>query len=112
MENDSAFLPSGLSYLIAGAASPPTPIQIGGPSSGSPVSVRIMNSGTVLAGVSFAPSAALATTNAVIPTAGTPQQCFVMLPGSVETITVPPGQWWTAVASIACTIYVQTGYGV
>jgi hypothetical protein len=114
MENDSAFQPISPTFAIAGATAAPTAIQlIGSPQSGSQITAKIYNSGAVLVGIVFAPPAALAATQAVIPTPGTPSQVLILAPGEDGTFTVPPGQFWTAVtASSTATAYIQFGFGI
>lgn len=111
MENDSAFLPVTQTYAIAAASTPPTAILMG-PAIGSQITAKIYNSGTVLASVSFASTAALAASQCVTPTSGTPQTVLVLAPGEDGTFTVSPGQFWTATAASASTVYVQFGYGI
>jgi hypothetical protein len=113
VENDSAFLPSGLTYAITAAVTPPTPVQIGGPASGSPVTVKIFNSGTVFVTMAYGQTAAAATANCVTPTTGSPTQSLIIPPGADETFTVPPAQFWTGLVSAAtAVVYLQTGYGI
>jgi len=111
MENDSAFLPIGTSNAISAAASPPTAIQIG-PLTGSQYAMMVYNSGTVLVTLGYGSTAAIAAANAVTPTSGSPTLGVVVAPGLTKTFTVAPGQFWTATAASASTVYLQPGFGI
>lgn len=114
MENDSAFQPVSPSFCLAAAVTPATAIQlVGSPLSGSQITAKVFNSGAVFAVVSWASNAALALSQCVVPTPGSPQQVMMIAPGEDGTFTVPPGQYWTAAtATSTSNIYIQTGFGI
>lgn len=110
MDSCAAFRPKGNTSVIAAAASAPTAIQIGGPVSGD-VAIMVYNSGTVVAFLAYGPNATTASNNAVVPIAGTPTATIPIPPG-VQTFTLVGGQFYTAVAASATTLYITPGEGV
>lgn len=110
MDSCAAFRPSGPTSVIAAAASAPTAIQIGGQVSGD-VTIMVYNAGTVVAFLAYGPTAASAATNAVAPVAGTPTLTIPIPPGT-QAFTLTPGQFYTAVAASATTLYITPGTGV
>jgi len=99
--------------VINGAASPPTPVQIGGftgtpsapvgngPAAGSMVLFARNLDGTNIAYLAWGPTSAQATANAVVPTSGT-SQFVVPLPissGLVPLLQFPAGTFFTVVSA-------------
>ena len=108
----AAFRPLNDCYLIAGATTAPTGVQVS--SSKGIFSILVYNSGTVSAFMSYATTAALATSEAVIPTAGTPQTIISLPPGSIQTFNLPGLHYFISAitASGTASIYIVSGDGV
>lgn len=111
MDSCSGFRPKGLTYAISAAASAPTAVAVAGPVSGD-VAYMVSNSGTVWAFLAYAQSAAQANANAAAPVAGTPQPVIALAPGVSKVYTLTGGQFFTAVAASATTVYITPGEGV
>ena len=110
------FYPTGLTILVAGAASPPTATQAPSAvaSMDQGVQVRIHNQGPSLAFVAFGADAATALANAVIPVAGVPTAVIPVPAGAIEVITAGRGQFWTAICAAAGTasVWITPGDGI
>jgi len=110
-----AFAPLGKTVVIAAAASAPTGVQalvdsrFDGQGTGQ---YRIINSSanTVFLGVGS--TAAIATANAVAPTAGSPTAAIVLVPGAVEILRFARTSYFSGLASAAATVYIVQGEGI
>jgi hypothetical protein len=73
---------------------------------------RIINSSanTVFLGVGS--TAAIATANAVAPTAGNPTSAIVLVPGAVEVLRFGRESFFSGLASAASTVYIVQGEGM
>lgn len=111
MENDSPFRPGGATFTLTAAVSPPTPVQASGPAAGD-VSYLISNLGSTWVFLAFGATASACTANAVKPTGGTPQSVIPVAPNGSIILTLPPLQFFTAVADSATDIiYITPGNG-
>ncbi len=110
-----AFNPQGKTVVIPAAAVAPTGVQalvdarFDAQSTGQ---YRIINSSanTVFLGVGS--TAAIATTNAVAPIAGTPSSAIVLVPGAVEILRFGREVFFSGLASAASTVYIVQGEGM
>ena len=109
--NLSPFNPYGKGVPITAAVSAPTPVQVVTPATGT-IQYLITNSGSNMAWVSYAATSALATTNCVIPTVGSPEPTVPVLPISQVVITQIPNAYFCAVtASSTSVLYINGGVG-
>jgi hypothetical protein len=110
-----AFAPLGQTVVIPAAASASTGVQalvdsrFDGQGTGQ---YRIVNisANTVFLGVG--PTAAIATANAVTPTAGSPTAAIVLAPGAVEVLRFGRESFFSGLASAASTVYIVPGEGI
>jgi hypothetical protein len=111
-----AFAPLGNTVVIPAAASAPTGVQalvdarFDAQSTGQ---YRIINSSanTVFLGVGS--TAAIATANAVAPTAGNPTSAIVLVPGAVEVLRFGRESFFSGLAPAgASTVYIVQGEGM
>jgi hypothetical protein len=110
---EKPFSPRGKTVIVAAATTAPTGIQVGEIGTVGGYQFRIHNAGTVTAYIAFGASAADAQTNAVIPTAGTPQYGIPLPAGIVEVLSFPIGSYLSAItASGTADIFVTQGAGV
>jgi len=116
MSVSAAFTPTGntVTFTANVSGSVPTPVLVqtsGGLGSNQ---YRIINASTsVIAHLAVGTSAAAATTNAVIATAGTPSPGIPLLPGTDEILTLPPNAYFTAITSSStAVIYIIPGDGL
>jgi hypothetical protein len=110
-----AFAPLGQTVVIPAAASAPTGVQalvdsrFDGQGTGQ---YRIVNisANTVFLGVGS--TAAIATANAVAPTAGSPTAAIVLAPGAVEVLRFQRESFFSGLASSSSTVYIVQGEGI
>jgi hypothetical protein len=110
-----AFAPLGQTVVIPAASSAPTGVQalvdsrFDGQGTGQ---YRIVNisSNTVFLGVGS--TAAIATANAVAPTAGSPTAAIVLAPGAVEVLRFQRESYFSGLASSSSTVYIVQGEGI
>jgi len=110
-----AFDPLGLqSHYIQAVASPSAPNAVRPSSGGARINVRIVvGAGSAVVSIGWSTvDAATAVANSVLPTAGTPQQCIVMQPGSVEVFTLPDGAYFSARSASNADVFITAGAGV
>lgn len=83
----------------------------GDPGTGGLVSYNILNTNAAVVAVAFATTAALAQTNAAVPSAGNATQPNVLVLGSgqFKVFTAPPGQYWSSSSAL---VFVQPGNGI
>ena len=118
MSNNSqiAFAPLGETVVIAAAASAPAGLQV-------PVFARVdaQNAGqyritnsstTITVFLGAGSTAAIATANAVAPTAGVPTAAIVLLPGTTAILRFSTGTFFSGVSSSAATVYITPGQGL
>lgn len=112
----SAFTPLGNTVLLIGNSTAPSGIQ-------APVSVGLgasqyhfVNTGTQTVFLSYANSAALAQSGAVIPTGTGASATTVipLMPGVAAIYSLPSGSYFSAICSVAAAqnIYITPGEGV
>ncbi len=104
------FTATGLTILVAAAVSPPTGVQAVGQNNSTPHYYRISNTGLGNAFVASGGTAALAQTNAVIPTA-TPQPVYVLNSGDSIVVNDRVEAFWSAAtAAGTASVFVTPGY--
>ena len=108
------FSPRGKTSLIAAAASAPLGIQVVEEGTTGGIQVRVHNSSTtVTAFLSYGSTDTAAQSNAVIPTAGSPQNGFPLPPSIVEVLSLPANCFVSAItASGTASIYITRGAGI
>jgi hypothetical protein len=110
-----AFAPLGQTVAIPAASSASTGVQalvdsrFDGQGTGQ---YRIVNlsANTVFLGVGS--TAAIATANAVAPTAGSPTAAIVLAPGAVEVLRFQRESFFSGLAASASTVYIVQGEGI
>lgn len=108
------FNPSSKMYFLTANVAAPTPIKpvpIDTLTEYAGAEVKITNTGIYLAYVSYGGTAAVATTNAVVPSAGNPQTVVAVLPSSEVVFHLPRQSHFTAVSSAATNLLFQLGEG-
>ena len=108
------FNPSSKSYSLTADATAPTPIKpapIDTLTEYAGGEVKITNVGIYVAYISYGKTAAIATTNAVIPTDGNPQTVVTLLPGAETAFHLQDQSYFTAVSAAATKIIFQLGEG-
>jgi hypothetical protein len=110
-----AFAPLGQTIVVASTTPAPTGIQ-------APVfdrldaqnvgQYRLINSGTVTVFLGTGNTAAIATANAVAPTAGSPTAAIVLVPGAVEVLRFNTGTYFSGLSASAVTVYITPGQGI
>lgn len=112
--DNSAFGPKGQSFLIQSAAVAPAGVQVtpyprySGSYSGT---YRIHNTGSVAVHLGVGGSASDAQANAVIPTAGNPQNSIAIAPGAVETMRFPANSYFSGISSSGSDVLITAGEG-
>ena len=110
-----AFAPLGQTVVIPAAASASTGVQalvdsrFDGQGTGQ---YRIINSSTNTVFLGIGPTAAIATANAVAPTAGSPTAAIVLAPGAVEVLRFGRESFFSGLASASSTVYIVQGEGI
>ena len=110
-----AFAPLGNTVVIPAASSASTGVQalvdsrFNGQATGQ---YRIINSSNNLVFLGVGPTAAIATANAVAPTAGSPTSAIVLVPGAVEVLRFGRESFFSGLASAASTVYIVQGEGM
>ena len=113
MSVSAAFTPTGNTALLVAATSAPSPVQISSTTLGGNQYRVINSSSTQGCFLSYAQTSAEATTNCVIPTAGTPQKVVYLLPSTDEVISFVPNAYFTAITSAnSCNLYITPGDGL
>lgn len=111
----NAFNVQGKTVKLVAASTPPTPVQVPSLTLGAN-QYRIINlSTTVTAFLSFAQSAADATSNCVIPTGdgASSEKCLPILPNTDEILSFTPNAYFTArTVSGTADIYITPGDGL
>ena len=111
MSVSAPFTPTGNTVMVTGAVTPPTPVQVSSTTLGGN-QYRIINNGSVTAFIGFGKTAAEATTNATVPTGGSPTKAIPALAGTIEILSFPPNAYVTvATLSSTATVYVTCGDG-
>jgi hypothetical protein len=112
MAINSAFTPTGNTFVINVTTSASTPLQVvtnGAPSN----QYRIINaSGANAVILSYSQTSANATTNCVIPTVGSSSTTLFILPNTDEIITFVPSAYFAAIGQGNATIYIVPGDGM
>lgn len=109
-----AFKPLGPITIIAGDTTAPTGVQVTGPQKApEPVSYEVGNPSLNDAYLGWAPTAAGATTNTVIPTAGNPKQNCTWIPAkSIRAMSFPFNSFFSAITAAGTAgITMQAGEG-
>lgn len=109
--NNAPFTNQGNTYVFTSDATAPTPVQVVS-SSGAANTYLITNTGNYTVFLGVGTSAATATANAVIPTAGNPQRCIPILPGTAQTFNLWANAFFTGISSAASVVYVTPGDGM
>jgi hypothetical protein len=111
----NAFTVLGNTAKMTAAATPPTPIQVSSTTLGGN-QYRIINlSTTTTAFLSYASTAAVATSNCVIPTGdgASAQNCIPLLPNTDEILSFIPNGFFTArTVSSTADIFITPGDGL
>jgi hypothetical protein len=111
----NAFTVLGNTAKMTAAATPPTPIQVSSTTLGGN-QYRIINlSSTTTAFLSYASTAAIATSNCVIPTGdgANAQNCIPLLPNTDEILSFIPNGFFTArTVSSTADIFITPGDGL
>jgi len=112
---DGVFKPLGKTIKVAGAGTAPTGIAAPTENAGSGAEqYRAHNAGLVTAHIAVGQTAALAQTNAVIPTGGgaNSKNSFPLPAGAVEVFTLPPDSFFSAITpSSTADIFITPGRG-
>lgn len=110
--NTNAFEIQGKTVTFTGAGTAPTPVQTAGDAGNSPSCYIVSNRGTVDVFMTCEATAALATSNCVIPT-GTAQRVHVIPANSQVSIKGPGNAFFTGItASGTAVVYVSPGEGM
>ena len=114
MAYDASFGPNGKTVFIASAAVAPTGIQVVSDDNRTSTQYLIWNSDTTNdAWIGYGDSAAAATANAVIPTAGNPKGVLCIPHGSAQTFTLKAGLYFSPICSAGTPgIYITPGAGL
>jgi len=117
MSNNSqiAFTPIGQTIVVAAAAVAPTGIRApvnGKLNAQNAGQFRIVNAASTTVFLGTGGTAAIATANAVAPTAGVPTSAIVLLPGAVEIIRFNINTYFSGLSSAAATLYITPGQGL
>jgi len=111
----SSFRPNGNTILITANTTAPAGVQVtnySGDGIGQFV-YRFVNSGSAPVAIGIGATAGEAQSNAVVPTAGAGNRCLVLLGGSIEVFTLPPGTFLSAICAVgAQAVYVVPGEGI
>jgi hypothetical protein len=111
-----AFTPLGDTVVLAANTTAPTGIQAPTNNVNDKRSVgayRVFNSGSETVYISFAPTAAQATTEAVIPTAGNAQAVIPVSAGATEVLRLGDDPFLSGITSTgAATVFVTPGKGI
>jgi len=110
-----SFCPKGQTYAIASAATAPAGVQIEIRSQEKGkfyTDYQFSNGGAETVFVGWGPDATTAQTNAAEPTAGTPKDCLVLLPGSVQVVRLSSESFISGYSAAANTFYVVIGQGL
>jgi hypothetical protein len=111
----NAFTVLGNTAKMTAAATPPTPIQVSSTTLGGN-QYRIINlSSTTTAFLSYASTAAIATSNCVIPTGdgANSKNCIPLLPNTDEILSFIPNGFFTArTVSSTADIFITPGDGL
>ena len=107
------FNPQGNTVVVAAASSAPLGVQCPTRNAASESGqVRVVNTGNVTVHLGVGPTAAIAQTNAVAATAGSPKDSVPLVAGAVEILRFPLGSFFSGVASTASTVYMTPGEGL
>ena len=119
MSQQSAFQMQHRTQVFTAATTAPTPVQVTSVNAQTPTNACnyvLTNIGTQVAFVSCEATAALATSSAVIPTAGggtNGARCIPVLGNSQISLTGPPAAFFTGITSSGtATVYVSGGEGL
>ncbi len=115
MDKSSSFRPSGNQILIvAPTTSPPTGVRLPGTSGqGGDVTILVWNPGTNPGWLSYGATAAEAASNAVVPSNSTGTKTLPVPPNSLQTFTMVPGSFYSAIATGGSqNLFVTPGTGV
>ena len=110
-----AFAPLGETVVVAAASSAPTGVQALVTSRNDAASTgqyRIVNSSSNTVFLGVGSTAAIATANAVAPTAGSPTAAIVLVPGAIEILRFGRESFFSGLASSASTVYIVQGEGI
>jgi len=117
MSNNSqiAFAPLGKTVVIAANPVAPAGLQVPVRTQITAQAVgqyRFVNNGSALVHIGAGPTAALATAAAVAATAGTPGAGIPLVAGAVEILRFSVNAYFSAVTTVAGTVYVTPGEGL
>lgn len=112
----AAFTPLGNTVLLVGNSTAPTGIQAPVSSGLGASQYHIVNSGTQIVFLSYAATAALAQSGAVIPTGTGANATTVIpiMPGVAAIYSLPSSSFFSAISAVAgaSNIYITPGEGV
>jgi hypothetical protein len=102
---------SQTSLLVAAAVAPPG-VQVGPGVQAGLVVYRIFNDSGNTVFLAIGKDAATAQANAVVPTAGNPQNVLPIQPHSVEPFKAAPNQFWSGICPAGnSNVYITQGRG-
>jgi hypothetical protein len=110
-----AFAPLGNTVVVPAANVAPTGVQalvdarFDGQGTGQ---YRLVNSGANTVFLGIGSTAAIATANAVAPTAGSPTAAIVLLPGAIEILRFQRESFFSGLASASTTVYITPDQGI
>jgi len=110
-----AFTPLGKTVVVAAAGTAPTGVQAPVAEKFNPQNTgqyRFVNAGPNTVFLGTGPTAALAAAASVAPTAGSPTDAIVLMPGAVEILRFNKDTFFSGLASGATTVYVTPGQGI
>lgn len=110
-----AFAPLGETVVVAAASSAPTGVQALVNSRNDAASTgqyRIVNSSANYVFLGVGSTAAIATANAVAPTAGSPTAAIALVPNSAVILRFQRESFFSGVASSSSTVYIVQGEGI
>lgn len=109
----SPFQIQGKTQTFTAAGTPPTPVQVLGDGSTSPMQYVITNVGAVTAFIACEATSGEATASAGVPVGGTGKRVHVVQASNQVAVTCAPGAFFTgATSSSTAIIYVAPGEGM
>lgn len=110
-----AFAPLGNTVLVPAAAVAPTGVQAlvdGRFDAQATGQYRIINNSAFTVFLGVGSTAAIATANAVAPTAGNPTSAIVLVAGAVEILRFGREVFFSGLASAASSVFIVQGEGM
>jgi len=110
-----AFAPLGETVVVAATTTAPTGVQALVTNRNDALSTgqyRIVNSSANFVFLGVGSTAAIATANAVAPTAGSPTAAIVLVPNTAVILRFARESFFSGLASSASTVYIVQGEGI